>query len=260
MDNKDFLKHKPKVVASIEARMGSSRFPGKVLADVNGKPALTRLLQRLRLCGTLDDIVLATTVNPDDDALERWAKQENVNCFRGSEDDVLKRVVEAQKSVSGEIVVEITGDCPLTDPDVVDMGVNTFLANDCDLVTNCEKFSFPAGICVQVFRLSSLVEVERKIADPVVREHVSIYFYEHPELYRIIHMMGSPRWTVPVDCRTQLDYPEDLVFINEIYKVLENRYGDSFGVEEVVDLLKNKPELMEINRHCHETIYRPPSE
>lgn len=245
-------KRKPRVVASIEARMSSSRFPGKMLADLNGQPALTRLLRRLRQCFTLDDIILATSTEAADDALEDWAKKEGVRYYRGSEDDVLLRVVEAQRAARGEVVVEITGDCILTDPDVIDIGVNTFLVNDCDMVTNCDKFSFPPGLYVQVFRLADLEEVEREIDDPAVREHVSLYFYEHPERYRIIHLMASPGWLLPQDCRLYLDYPEDLQFLKEVYRRLEPKYGENFGAQKIVDLLHKEPELMEINRYCED--------
>jgi spore coat polysaccharide biosynthesis protein SpsF len=241
---------KPRVVASIEARMASSRFPGKMLADLNGQPALTRLVRRLRQCRTLDDIVLATSVKEVDDALENWAKKEGVKCYRGSEDDVLLRVVGAHRFAKSEIIVEITGDCILTDPDVVDMGVNTFFANDCNMVTNCEKFSFPPGLYVQVFRLADLEKIEREIKDPAAHEHVSLYFYEHPEIYRIIHMMAPPNWLIDKDCRLYLDYPEDLQFLNEVYRRLEPKFGDSFRAQDIVDLLRQEPELMDINRHC----------
>lgn len=239
-----------RVVASIEARMTSSRLPGKVLADIRDVPALTRLLRRLRACATLDDVVLATTTNPADDVLEQWAKEQGVLCYRGSEDDVLLRVVEAQRAARGDVVVEITGDCIFSDPEIIDMGVLTFLANDCDMVTNCEKHSFPPGMYVQVFRLSALEKVERENKDPAVREHVSLDFYEHPEKYRIIHLMAPPRWNLPADCRIYLDYPEDVQFLNALCERLEPIYGERFGAQEVVDLLTREPELMEINRHC----------
>jgi spore coat polysaccharide biosynthesis protein SpsF len=242
-------KQKPRVVASIEARMSSSRFPEKVLADLTGQPALTRLLKRLRQCRTLDDIVLATTAKAADDPLQEWAKRERVMCYRGSEDDVLVRVVEAHKFAKTDIIVEITGDCILTDPDVVDMGVNTFFANNCDMVTNCEKFSFPPGLYVQVFRLDDLEKIAREVKDPAVHEHVSLYFYEHQDVYRIIHMMAPPGWLIEKDCRLYLDYPEDLQFLNEIYRRLEPKFGDSFRAQDIVNLLRREPELMDINRH-----------
>jgi len=241
----------PRIVASIEARMGSSRLPGKVLADVEGRPALTRLVRRLERCRTLDGIVLATTVAPADDVLERWAADAGVACYRGSEEDVLDRVVRAQRAMRSEIVVEVTGDCALLDPEVIDLGVTTFLENDCDVVTNARKPSYPMGADVQVFRLADLEEVERTVADPAVREHVSLYFYEHPERYRVIHLFAPARWHAP-EYRFQLDYEEDLRFIREVYRALEPAHGEAFGLEEIMALLRRRPELVEINRHCVE--------
>src|SRR3954447_3652730 len=141
-----------RVVASIEARMGSSRLPGKVLADIRGVPALTRLVRRLRRATKLDGIVLATSTSPADDALEKWAAAEDVAIYRGSEDDVLHRVVHAQKSQRSDIIVEVTGDCTLTDPELIDMGIETFFANDCDVACNVIVPSYPMGTAVQVFR------------------------------------------------------------------------------------------------------------
>jgi spore coat polysaccharide biosynthesis protein SpsF len=241
----------PRVVASIEARMGSSRFPGKVLADVFGRPALTRLVQRLRRCKRLDGIILATSVAKKDDELEQWAMSEDIEYHRGSEDDVLLRVVEAQQKMKSEIVVEITGDCILLDPEIIDMGIETFLENECDVVSNVRKLSFPMGVDIQVFRLSALQEVAATVFDPAVREHVSLFFYEHPERYRILHLFAPKRWHAP-HYRFQLDYYEDHAFINEVYRALAPSYGDIFGLEEIMALLRQNPSLLEINRHCDE--------
>ena len=239
----------PRVIASIEARMGSSRFPGKVLADVCGKPALTRLLRRLRRATLVDDIVVATSTTPADDAIESWAKEESVACYRGSENDVLRRVVEAHRSMKTEVVTEVTGDCILLDPEIVDMGVQTFLENECDVACNVRKESFPAGMDVQVFRLKDLADVEARIQDPAVREHVSLYFYEHPAKYRILHFFAPARWAGP-HYRIMLDYPEDLLLINEMYRRLEPIHGDDFGIEEIMAVLKSEPELVHVNEHC----------
>lgn len=244
-----------KVVASIEARMGSSRLPGKVLADIEGVPALGRLVRRLRRATKLDGIVLATSTAPADDAVAAFAKAEGVDLFRGSEDDVLERVVQAQRSQKSDIVVEITGDCTLLDPQIIDMGVETFLENDADVVCNVRKPSYPMGADVQVFRFSALEHVEKTITDPAVREHVSLYFYEHPETYRVMHLFAPPRWRDPT-MRLQLDYEEDLRFIREMYKRLEPIHGEGFGLEEIMALCKKHPELPEINRHCEERAAR----
>ena len=231
--------------------MGSSRLPGKVLVDVGGVPALGRLVRRLRRAKTLDGIVLATSTAPQDDALEEWATAEGVALFRGSEEDVLHRVVHAQRSQSSDVVVEITGDCTLLDPELVDMGVETFVENDADVVCNVRKPSYPMGADIQVFRLAALEEVERTVVDPAVREHVSLYFYEHPERYRTMHLFAPPRWRDPT-MRLQLDYEDDLRFIREVYARLEPTHGDAFGLEEIMALCRTHPELPEINRHCEE--------
>jgi spore coat polysaccharide biosynthesis protein SpsF len=241
----------PRIIASIEARMGSTRLPGKVLADVAGQPALNRLLRRLKRCQQLSGIILATTTAPADDVLEQWAHSQDLPVFRGSEEDVLQRVAAAQRQMQSDIVVEITGDCILLDPELIDMGVTTFLENDCDIVSTCRKLSYPMGMDIQVYSLRRLEEVERTIFDSAVREHVSLYFYEHPELYRIIHLFVPARWYAP-NYRFQLDYPEDLHFIREVYRHLEPEYGDAFGIEEIMALLRRLPSLVEINRHCLE--------
>lgn len=242
---------KPRVVVSVEARMGSTRLPGKVLADINGVPALTRLYRRLSLCKEVDNIVLATTVSPADDQLISWANKHGVAYFRGSEEDVLSRVVKAQQSMGADIVVEVTGDCTLLDPGLLDMGVLTYFANDCDVVANVRVPGYPQGADIQVFSLSLLEKVEAEILDPAIREHVSLYFYEHPEMYRIMHLLPPPRWNQP-ELRLQLDYDEDLQFIREVYRKLEPQYGDNFGLEEVLSLLRENPAIAKINAQCIE--------
>lgn len=249
------LKDKPRIVASIEARMGSSRLPGKVLSDIQGKPALTRLLNRLSKSKHIDDFVLATTTNEKDAVLVEWANDIGVSVHRGSEEDVLSRVVDAHVAMSSEIVVEITGDCILTDHEIIDMGIETFFYNRCDVVTNVKSDSYPMGIDVQVFRRKDLEWVAKNIFDPKVREHVSLYFYEHPERYNVHHLVAPLRWRGPT-YRFQLDYFEDHQFINEIYRQLEPIYGETFGLEEIMQLLRKQPELVNINIHCAEKVAR----
>jgi spore coat polysaccharide biosynthesis protein SpsF len=242
---------KPRVVASVEARMSSSRLPGKVLSDIEGRPALLRLLDRLQRATTLDAIVLATTVKPEDEALVRTVEAAGIRCYRGREEDVLNRVVEAHRMMGTELVVEVTGDCPLIDPAVIDLGVTTFLANDVDVVANVVKPSYPMGVDVQVFPFAALAEVEADVRDPAVREHVSLFFYDHPERYRILHLAAPERYRAP-GLRLQLDYPEDQQLIREIYRRLEPKFGNAFGTPEILQLLAAEPALAEINRRCVE--------
>ncbi len=241
----------PRVIASIEARMASSRLPGKVMMDVHGRPVIARIVDRLRRCRRIHGIVLATTTNSTDDVLSTWSKAAGVACHRGSDRDVLQRVVDAQHSMNSDIVVEVCGDTPLLDPGVIDRAVETFLDDDCDVVSNTWTPSFPQGIDAQVFRLSALEDVAATIDDPAVREHVSLYFYEHPERYRIHHLTAPPKWQAP-ELRLQLDYAEDLSFITRIYQRLEPAHGGTFGIDRVLELLAREPALAEINRHCRE--------
>lgn len=241
----------PKVVASIESRMGSSRFPGKALTDICGRPALGRLIARLKHCKLLDGIVLATTDAPGDAALEELARAEGISCYRGSQEDVLLRVVEAHRMMGSDIIVEVTGDCILLDPELIDMGVRTFLENNCDVVCNVRKLSFPMGEDIQVFRLKTLEAVERIAKDQTSREHVSIYMYEHPEQFSIMHLFAPARWCAP-EYRFQLDYREDAEFLRAVYSRLLPKHGEVFGIEEIMALLKTEPELLGINGQCVE--------
>jgi spore coat polysaccharide biosynthesis protein SpsF len=250
-----FPERRPRVVASIEARMGSSRFPGKMLSDLCGRPALSWLARRARRARSFDAIVLATSTASADDALERWAAAEGLVCYRGSEDDVLQRVVEAHRFMRSDLVVEITGDSIITDPEILDWGVDTFLQNDCDIVTNVRPGSFPMGIDIQVYPLSLLEEVERTVHDPAAREHVTLHFYEHPERYRILNLSAPRRWHAP-EFRFQLDYHEDHRFLTEVIRRLQPIHGDAFGLEEVMALLRREPDLLQINAACMEKAVR----
>jgi spore coat polysaccharide biosynthesis protein SpsF len=167
----------------------------------------------------------------------------------------LERVVQAHQYMGSEIIVEVTGDCPLLDPEIIDLGIQTFLANRGEVVSNTWQLTYPMGVDVQVFRRAALEEVAATVTDPAVREHVSLYFYEHPEKYRLIHLVAPRRWQAP-EWRFQLDYPEDLAFIREVYRALEPAHGDAFGLPEIFQLLRERPELLEINRGCREKAVR----
>ena len=177
--------------------------------------------------------------------------KENVLCFRGSEDDVLQRVVDAQSFAKSDVVVEINGDCILIDPEIVDLGVEIYLKNDADVVSNCRMPGYPMGFGVQVFSLPLLEKVAQTIRDEPVREHVSLYFYEHPEIYRLLHFFPPKRYALP-EARFQLDYEEDLELIRRIYEALEPRHGEGFGLPEILELLEKNPELKSINQNCVE--------
>ncbi|MBM3560646.1 MAG: spore coat biosynthesis protein F [Alphaproteobacteria bacterium] len=245
-----------RVVASVEARMGASRLPGKVLADIGGVPALGRLVRRLRRARQVADIVLATTTSAADDAIVDWARSESLAVHRGSEADVLGRVVGAHRAMDSDVIVELCGDTPLLDPTVIDLAVERFRDGDCDVVSTTWRPSYPQGIDAQVFRRDALEEVAATVDDPAVREHVSLFFYEHPERYRIVHLEAPPALRLPAQ-RLQLDWPEDLALIRAVYARLGPSLGDAFGTAEIVALLRAEPGLAALNADRRERAARP---
>ena len=230
--------------------MASSRLPGKVLLPLADKPALERLIERLKRSKYLDGIVVATTDKPGDDAIEALARQLGVVCFRGSEDDVLGRVLGAAQSVQADLICEITGDCPLLDWRVVDRGIEEFFAEPLDYAANCLSQSYPLGFETQVFPTKVLAEVDQLTQDPIDRTHVSYYIYMHPERYRFKNWTANAEAHAP-DMRVTLDEAEDLKLIDLVFRELLPTKPD-FSAEDVVTLLKQKPEWLAINEHVRQ--------
>ena len=242
-----------KIVATIEARMGSSRLPGKVLLPAGGKPMLQHLVERLRAVPSINDVVLATTINPLDDELERFAERLRLACFRGSEDDVLSRVLGAAQSVDADVIVEITGDEPIVDPLIVEQAVRLFLWNDCDYCSNVNVLSYPVGMDVQVFRLETLRRSAAMTNDPADREHVSLHMRTHPEMFRQIHLVAPPDLTWP-ELELTLDEHEDYLLLKNVI----DHFGPDkplFSCRDVVQLLRDKPSWAELNRHINRQFF-----
>ncbi len=236
-----------KIVATIEARMTSSRLPGKILLPILGKPTLELLIERLCKVNKIEQIVIATTSNRTDDVVEDLANRLCVGCYRGSEDDVLDRVMKAAQFYNSDIIVEITGDCPLIDPIVIDCLIEIFLNNFFDYVSNTLKQTYPNGLDVQIFSLKTLEEVSRLTDDPTDHEHVSLYIYEHPERYSLYNQeSGLPEkyW----DLRLTVDTIEDFELIRSIYEELYPTNPD-FLLDDILELLDKRPELIDINKH-----------
>ena len=227
--------------------MGSSRFPGKTLAPLYGRPMLERMIERLRRADRVDQIVVATTVDPDDDAIEELCRSLNVGCFRGSIDDVLSRVLRAAIAFDAELIVEMCGDCPLADPAVIDDAVNTFINGSYDYVSTFLEPGYPVGVNAQVFPTSVLAEVASLTDDPNDREHVSLYIYEHPQKYRLHHLAPSAQMNRP-DVRLTVDTMEDLALIERIFERLYP-VKPAFDTRDVIALLDREPELLEVNAH-----------
>ncbi len=239
-----------KIVATIEARMTSSRLPGKILLPILGKPTLELLIERLSRVRQIDQIVVATTSNRSDDIVEELTHHLGVGCYRGSEDDVLDRVLKAAQSYTADNIVEITGDCPLIDPDVIDHLIDIYLHNSYDYVSNTLKMTYPNGLDAQVFSVKTLAEVNRLTRDPTDHEHVSLYIYEHPERYSLYNLeSGLPEkyWNM----RLTVDTLEDFELIRTIYEELYP-HNPAFALQDIISLLERKPELITINKHIQQ--------
>jgi spore coat polysaccharide biosynthesis protein SpsF len=237
----------PKIVAVIEARFSSTRLPGKVLMPILDQPMLVRVSQRLKLARTLDDIIVATTDSPADDAVVEAMNRAGIRTFRGSEDDVLDRVVKAAASAAADIIVEITGDCPLIDPGLVDKLVGDFLVGGADFVSNILPHTTPRGTDVRVFRTSDLAEINRTSNDPADHEHVSLHFWEHLDRYTCRNVeMDLP--DVVAEIRLTVDTEEDLALVRAIYQGLYAT-NPAFTLVDVIDYLNAHPDLLELNRH-----------
>ena len=238
------------ITASINARMGSTRLPGKALADINGQPLLSLLLKRLKKADMVDGFVLATTTNPEDDILRDWAAAEGIDCFRGSEKDVLRRTVEAHEMMGSDIVVRVCGDTPLLDPHLIDVAVCHVLTGECDIAMSAHDRTYPHGVSAHVCRMKDLRYLDETLTDPVLREHVTLHLYESGA-YRVHKMQGKPEWEC-VGQRLQVDYPEDL----GIVRLIHSRLGDDCDVADIVALLRREPWIRGINDLCEETVIR----
>lgn len=236
---------KEKIVATIEARMTSSRLPGKVLLPVGGVPVLEVMIRRLKCSRYLDSICIATTTNNNDDVVEALGKKLGVDVFRGSESDVLGRVLGAAESTKADIVVETMADSPFVDPELVDRGIEEFFTHDVDYAANCMKDTFAVGFEVQVFPTKVLAEVANLTNDIVDRTHVTYYIYMHPEKYRAFNWEAPPELIAP-KFRMTLDEVADYEAICAVADALIPTHPH-FTVTDVTDYLRMHPEIVAIN-------------
>lgn len=239
-----------KVVASIQARTGSSRLPSKVLKKICNKPMLLLMLERLSQCELLDEIIIATTDNKKDDPIAELSTKYGYKVFRGSEFDCLDRHYQATKQSNAKLICKITPDCPLIDPTIVDSVIRYFLEtkNNFDYVSNVHPATYPDGLDVEIFSNTSLEKAWKEAKTNDEREHTTTYMWKNPTLFRIgsvvmpgnQNLFSTERWTV--------DYPEDFEFIKIIY---ENLYNDGriFLMDEILDFLNKHEDLKKINQH-----------
>ncbi len=234
------------VVAIIQARMKSTRLPGKVLKNIAEKPMLAHVIERLKNTKLINEMVIATSVKEEDRIISRLANDFGVKSFAGSEEDVLDRYYQAAKRYEANVVVRITSDCPLIDPGVVDKVIAFYLRDrdTVDYVSNSLKRSYPRGLDTEVFSFEVLKRTWQEAKEPYQREHVTPYIYEHPEIFCLANVENSQdlsymRWAV--------DEEKDLEFVREIYKKLY-KDGKIFLTKDILALLRKEPQLLDISK------------
>lgn len=233
-----------RVVAIVQARMGSARLYGKTLATITSKPMLAHVIERLKGSRLLQGIIVATTTKEADDPIVELAEKLRVYVFRGSEDDVLDRYYQAFQKCPADIIVRISSDCVLADPRVIDKVISYYLKENYDYAANTLKRTYPDGLDVEVFSFKVLEKTWREARWVSEREHVTPYIWKNPSKFRLANVENSVnlshlRWVV--------DEKEDLEFVRQVYKHLYEE-GRIFYMEDILELLRKYPHLQQINQ------------
>ena len=233
-----------KIAAIIQARMGSTRLPGKVLMDLGGDTVLGRVVRRVQRVRRVTEVLVATTTSGADDAIVRECERLGVASFRGSENDVLDRYYHAARAHSASVVVRITSDCPVIDPELVDETIRVFLQENAAYCSNVIPRTYPRGLDTEVFTTAALERAWREAGQPYEREHVTPYITRHGEFFRQASKSAEQDWS---QYRWTVDTSEDLQLAREIYARFAPR--DDFGWHEIIALMEREPGLAELNAH-----------
>ena len=231
--------------AIIQARMSSTRLPGKVLMPICGKPLIWHIVNRLKSCHIVSEIILASTVNPADDSLVHWAETNNIKVFRDSEDDVLSRYYYASLLVDTTDILRVTADDPFKDTGIIVDVFNKYKSEDLDFAYNNKPASFPEGLDVEIFSTAALKRAFLESKDPYEREHVTQFFYRHPEVfkqgnYSYVKDLSHLRWTI--------DTEDDLRMVKIVYEALYNE-DQVFGFQDILNLIEKNPVIAIINNN-----------
>lgn len=245
---------KKRIIAVVQTRMGSTRLVGKVLKKIRGKPMIWHVVNRLRFSKNINDIILAIPNTKENDILEKFAQDNKIKCFRGSEQDVLSRYYQAAKEYKGEVIVRITSDCPLIDPQIVDLVIEKHLDSGVDYTSNTLKRTFPRGLDAEVFDFKVLEKNYKEAKKDSEKEHVTPYTYLHPEIFSLQNIEAEGKLRRPEFWLT-VDTKEDLELVREIYKRLY-KPSKIFYTEEIIDLLDKHFKLLKINSHIRQKKFK----
>lgn len=232
-----------RTVAIIQARMSSTRLPGKVLMDLAGTPVIDHVVQRSRAAKHIDEVAVATSVDASDDALAEHLEAAGVTVVRGSLDDVLSRYQGAASALDAETIVRITGDCPLIDPAVIDAVVSGFRREpEVDYCSNTLRRTYPLGMDTEVFSRAALERACREAHSTIEREHVTPYLYQHPDLFSLRNVEAAA-WANRPGLRMTLDDPRDL----EMIRTLIGAAGRDADLHELLTTLDRNPNIADMN-------------
>lgn len=242
------MSHSPAILVVVQARMTSSRLPGKVLLPILGEPMLVRMIERLRLVETPFQLVVATSTDPADDVLEALCRDYQIDCFRGDMADCLDRHYQAAVQYKADVVVKIPSDCPLIDPRIVDQVLRVYLADpgQYDFVSNLHPPSWPDGNDVEIMTFDCLKATWHEATKPLEREHTTPYIWDTPGRFRIANVVWQTGLDYAMSHRFTIDYQADYNFIEQVFLELYPE-NPRFSCEDIVDLLERKPELYRIN-------------
>lgn len=237
-----------KVVAIIQARMGSTRLPGKIMKEVMGKPLLEYQIERVKRAKTIDEIIIATTTKKADDQIAEFCEQLSIPCYRGSEEDVLARYYEAATKYKADIIVRITSDCPVIDPEVIDRVVDKYLNGGYDYVSNTIERTFPRGMDIEVFSYKSLEKAHKNAKKQSEREHVTPYLYLNDNNFKLGKFLGVNDYS---KYRLTVDTIEDFQVIKIIIQELSEK-NKLFGMKDIIYFLSSNPEIVKINENIEQ--------
>ena len=239
------MEHK-RIIAIIQARMGSTRLPSKVLKEVAGIPLLKYQVNRVNKSILINDVVIATSDVREDDKLKRFCANNNIKCFRGSENDVLSRYYECANKFKANVIVRLTGDCPLVDPKIIDDVINLYFEKKADFASNTvppKTSTFPDGSDVETFSMEALERAHMEVQDPKDREHVTFYFWKYNKRFKTAQLTQEQDWS---KYRFTVDYIEDLEVVEFIIKKLIER--NSFGyLKEIIGIIDSNPIIKQKN-------------
>lgn len=232
------MEKKLRIVAVVQARIGSTRLPNKVAMKIRNKSLLEHLIVRLKRAKLVDEIIIATSTKKRDDKVVQIAKKTGTKFFRGSETDVLGRFTKAAAMLKPDVVVRVCGDQPLTDPEIVDLAIRKHLKSRADYSSTMRKRTFPAGVDAEVFSYKLLKKIERLAKTPHEREHVTPYIYEHPKKFKIQNMSAGKKLRHP-EIKLTVDTKEDFDFIKRIINGLSGKKR-FFTTRDVIAFVKKK--------------------